>query len=55
MNMFMRSGLIVKRGREYYLRGGSLEKAMDEIEADMVKRMRAMRLMAEHIDEMLLR
>ncbi|MFA5077609.1 MAG: hypothetical protein WC488_04240 [Candidatus Micrarchaeia archaeon] len=53
MNTFMRAGLIVRRGREYYLRGGSLEKTVEEVEADMLRRMRLLRAMAGRIDETL--
>lgn len=54
MNLFMHSGLIVKRGREYFMRGGSLKKAINEMEIDMLRRMRILREMAEKIDEVLM-
>ncbi len=53
MNTFMRSGMVVKRGREYYLRGGTLAETMDEMEADMLRRMQMLRERAKRIDEMI--
>ncbi|MDD5337121.1 MAG: hypothetical protein PHS02_01420 [Candidatus ainarchaeum sp.] len=53
MNTFMRAGLIVRRGRVYYLRGGTLEKTVEEMEADVLRRMRLIKQMAERIDETL--
>ncbi|MBU0532864.1 hypothetical protein KKB44_05220 [Candidatus Micrarchaeota archaeon] len=51
LNTFIRSGLIIKQGRDYYLRGGSLEHALDEIENDMLRRMTRLKEMAKKIDE----
>ena len=50
LNTFIRSGLIVKQGRNYYLRGGSLEHALEEIESDMVRRMGRLKEIAKKID-----
>lgn len=50
INTFMRSGLIVKRGREYYLRGGTLEQTLSELEDEIVQRMKMMRQIANRID-----
>jgi DNA-binding IclR family transcriptional regulator len=50
LNTFMRSGLVVKQGRGYYLRGGSLEHALDEIESDMLRRMGRLKEIARKID-----
>lgn len=51
LNTFIRSGLVVKQGRYYYLRGGSLENALEEIEHDMVRRMSRLKEIAKKIDE----
>lgn len=51
MNTFLRSGIVVRKGREYFLRGGTLEETMNELEADMTRRMRMLREMARKIDE----
>lgn len=55
MNAFMRSGVIVKKGREYYLRGGNLEQTIGEMETDMLRRLMMIRKVAEKIDEELFR
>lgn len=51
MNTFMRNGLIIKQGREYVLRGENLDQTFDELEQDMVRRMRRMRELARILDE----
>ena len=51
LNNFMRSGLVVKHGRSYMLRGGSLQHALDEIENDMVRRMGQLKEIAKKIEE----
>jgi len=50
LNTFMRSGLVIKQGRNYFLRGGSLEHALEEIENDMVRRMSQLKEIAKKID-----
>jgi len=50
LNTFMRSGLVVKHGRNYLLRGGSLEHALEEIENDMTRRMERLKEIARKID-----
>lgn len=54
MNAFLNSGLVVKKGAKYYLRGGTLGGTMAEIENDMLRRMRMMREMAKRIDEQMI-
>lgn len=54
MNIFLRAGIASKKGRVYYLRGKSLSETIYEIELDMVRRMHAIRRIAEKIDEQLL-
>ncbi|HIH23219.1 TPA: hypothetical protein HA238_05820 [Candidatus Micrarchaeota archaeon] len=51
MNIFMREGLIVKEGREYHLRGRTMDQTFDELEQDLIRRMRRMREFAKRIDE----
>ena len=51
LNTFIRSGLVVKHGRLYHLRGGSLVHALEEIENDMVRRMQRLQEMAKKIEE----
>jgi predicted transcriptional regulator len=51
MNTFMRNGLIIKQGTEYVLRGENLDQTFDELEQDMIRRMRRMRELAKLLDE----
>ncbi len=50
LNLFQRSGLVVKDGRNYYLRGFSLTNALDELENDMHRRYEQLRLIAKKIE-----
>jgi len=52
MNTFMKNGLIIREGRVYRLRGRNLDETFDELEQDMLRRMKRMRELAKHIDEM---
>ena len=54
INGFLRIGVVEKKGTEYYLRGGSLEHAVIEMEGDMIRRMRLLRQIAGRIDSELL-
>lgn len=54
MNLFMRSGLVVKRGPKYYLRGRTLGQTIAEMEADISKRMVLLKHIASRIDEQML-
>jgi predicted transcriptional regulator len=51
MNTFIRNGIIIREGREYRLRGRTLDETFDELEQDMLRRMRRMRELAKRIDE----
>lgn len=51
MNMFMCSGLAVKRGSKYYLRGRTLSETLAEMEADIAKRMSMLKEIGRRIDE----
>ncbi|MBU0585933.1 hypothetical protein KJ780_00315 [Candidatus Micrarchaeota archaeon] len=55
MNSFLDSGIVIKRGREYLLRGGNLERTIDEMQADVLRRMLLLRKIAKEIDEGLFR
>ncbi|MFH0737970.1 MAG: hypothetical protein V1827_05110 [Candidatus Micrarchaeota archaeon] len=50
LNLFQRSGLVVKDGRNYYLRGRSLEDTLDELENDMHRRFEHLRSVAKKVD-----
>ena len=51
LNTFMRSGLIVKQGRLYYLRAPSLEETLEELERDMMFRLERLRRIARKLEE----
>ena len=51
INMFMSHGLVIKQGRRYFLRSASLDETIEELEQDMLRRMRKLRELARHIDE----
>jgi len=51
LNLFQRSGLVVKDGRNYILRGFSLHSALEELEADMHRRFGALRQVAKKIED----
>ncbi|MFH0971087.1 MAG: hypothetical protein V1835_00820 [Candidatus Micrarchaeota archaeon] len=51
LNKLMESGLIVRRGREYELRGQNLEETIDEMEDDMRRMFKMVKRMAAEIDE----
>ncbi len=50
LNQFMRSGLVVKEGRNYYLRGHTLEHTLEEMESDMLRRFGRLKKIAKKID-----
>jgi hypothetical protein len=49
LNLFQRSGLVVKDGRMYYLRGHTLEQTLEEIEGDMHVRFEQLKSIARKI------
>lgn len=51
LNLFQRSGLVVKDGRMYYLRGHTLEQTLEEMENDMHRRFDYLRGIARKIEE----
>ena len=51
LNMFQRSGLVIKDGRMYYLRGHSLSNTLEEMENDMHRRFENLKAMAKKIEE----
>jgi len=50
MNFFMRSGIIVRKGRKYHLRAHSLENTIEEMEADMIRMLERMRKIAKLLE-----
>ena len=55
LNIFMSSGLVVKQGRRYFLRSTSLDETIEELEQDLLRRMKKLRELAKHIDEEMFR
>ncbi|MGC8568021.1 MAG: winged helix-turn-helix domain-containing protein [Candidatus Micrarchaeia archaeon] len=53
LNKFIQSGLVVKRGRKYYLRSSSMYKAIEELEYDLDKEMKKMLDVAKEFDKMM--
>jgi hypothetical protein len=51
MNTFVRNGIVIKQGRQYVLRGENLDRTFEELEFDMLRRMRRMRELAKRLDE----
>jgi hypothetical protein len=49
--MFMQNGIVIKQGRKYFLRSSSLDETMEELEQDMLRRMKKLRELAKHIDK----
>lgn len=51
LNIFIRSGVIEKRGRRYFLRSHRLDETLGELEQDMLRRMQRLKEIARRIDE----
>jgi predicted transcriptional regulator len=50
LNRLIETGLLVKRGRRYYLRANELSKAIEEMQLDIEREMRKMMLAAMEFD-----
>ncbi len=55
LNRFIDSGLIVRKGRKYYLRSMSLEETIAELQQDMLREFSKLIEFAEKFDEMITR
>ncbi|MDE1811099.1 MAG: hypothetical protein KGH66_03595 [Candidatus Micrarchaeota archaeon] len=53
INRFIDTGLVVKRGRKYYLRASEMSKAIEEIEYDIEKEMHRMLDTAKEFDRLM--
>ncbi|MEK6843587.1 MAG: hypothetical protein AABY04_03800 [Candidatus Micrarchaeota archaeon] len=51
LNKLMETGLIIRKGREYELRGQNLEETVEEMENDMLRMFRMIKKMAAEIDD----
>jgi len=50
LNNFQRSGLVVKDGRNYFLRGHTLEQTLEEMEGDIHRRFEHLKSIARKIE-----
>lgn len=53
LNRFIDAGLLVKRGRKYYLRASEMQKAIEEIEYDINREMQRMLDTAKEFDRLM--
>ncbi|MDE1827750.1 MAG: hypothetical protein KGH54_00965 [Candidatus Micrarchaeota archaeon] len=54
LNRFISSGLIVRRGRKYFLRATDMESTIEEMQADMEREFGRMMEIAEKFDQMMM-
>lgn len=54
LNRFIDSGLLVKKGRKYYLRASEMSKAIEEIEYDIDRELSRMLDTAKEFDKLML-
>ncbi len=50
LNLFQRSGLVVKEGRSYFLRADTLEHTLEDMESDIKRRFERLKKIARKID-----
>ena len=53
LNRFRDAGLVVKRGRRYYLRAGEMEKVIQEIGYDLERELRGLIDASKRLDMMM--
>lgn len=53
LNRFIYSGLVVRKGRRYYLRSGDMESTIEELQADMLREFQRMNEFAQKIDQLM--
>ncbi len=51
LNIYRRSGLIIKEGRYYYLKRQTLDRTLEEMEYEMLRHFQRMRKLAKLMDE----
>jgi predicted transcriptional regulator len=51
LNRFIYSGLVIRKGRKYYLRSNDMESTIEELQADMVREFNRMMEFAEMLDK----
>jgi len=50
MNVFIRSGIVIRQGRMYYLRAQTLDDTLSELEEYMIRRMNRLRELAKKLE-----
>ncbi len=53
LNRFIYSGLVVRKGRKYYLRSTDMESTLEELRADMMRDFQRMMDVAQQLDNIL--
>jgi predicted transcriptional regulator len=53
LNRFIYSGLVVRKGRKYYLRSEDMESTLEEMQADMTREFQRMMEIAEKLDDII--
>jgi predicted transcriptional regulator len=53
LNRFIGSGIVVRKGRKYFLRSEDMESTIEELQADMMREFSKMLEFAERFDEIL--
>jgi len=53
LNRFIYSGLVVRKGRRYYLRSSDMAGTIEELQADMLREFERMMEFAERLDRMM--
>ena len=51
LNLFIRTGLVVKHARQYLLRAPTLDESFEELQFDLMNRIGKMKVVAKRIDE----
>ncbi|MDE1855836.1 MAG: helix-turn-helix transcriptional regulator [Candidatus Micrarchaeota archaeon] len=54
LNRFIASGLVVRKGRKYFLRATDMETTIEELQADMMREFNRMMEFAEKFDQMIM-
>ncbi len=51
LNLFIRTGLVIKQGRFYMLRARTLDESFEELQFDLMNRLQKMRSVSQRIDD----
>lgn len=53
LNRFIYSGLVVRKGRRYFLRATNMEETLEEMQTDMMREFGRLMAMAEKLDQLM--